>query len=89
MSSRGRPMVSPYWDQCRAQLAQLIEWVRSPETTEKLERAELTCGYEVLEYEFRMARLCIREAQNMKFVRVYRERLYQSAFWEGWTYRLY
>ena len=83
------PMVSPYWDQCRAQLAQLIEWVRTPETTEKLERAELTCGDEVLQQEFRTARLCIREAQNMKFVRVYRERLYQSAFWEGRTYRLY
>jgi len=83
------PTASPYWDQCRAQLAQLIEWVRSPEASEKLRRAELTCDNEVLEQEFRFAQLCIREAPNMKFVRVYRERLYQSAFWEGLTHRLY
>jgi len=83
------PMVSPLWDECRRQVSQLLSWVRSPEALEKLKTAEVKCNIEELEREFAMAQLCIREAPNVKFVRVYRERLYQSAFWEGRTHRLY
>jgi hypothetical protein len=83
------PTASPYWDECKRQLSQLLNFVRSPEALEKLRNAELTCNNELLEREFATAQLCIREAPNMKFVRVYRERLYQSVFWEGRTHRLY
>ena len=83
------PTASPFWNECRRQLSDLLNWLRSPEAVEKLRTAELTCDNEVLEREFAMAQLCIREAPNMEFVRVYCERLYQSVFWEGRTHRLY
>ena len=65
------PTPSPYWDECRPQLSALLSWVRSPESLEKLKAAEVACNDEVLEREFAMAQLCIREAPNMKFARVY------------------
>jgi hypothetical protein len=83
------PQRGPFWKDCDRQYAQLQEWVRSPATLEKLRRAEISCGNSVMEREFVNAQRCIQEARSTKWEPVYRDRLFQTAYWESPNYRLY
>lgn len=83
------PHRGPFWNRCDAQYAQLQRWVKSPAALEKLRRAETSCGHLEMEREFRTAQQCILEAESTKFEVVYRDRRFQTAYWESPTYRLY
>lgn len=83
------PHRGPFWDKCDAQYAQLQQWVKSSDALEKLCRAETSCGHAEMEREFRTAQQCIMEAESTKFEVVYRERRFQTPYWESPTYRLY
>lgn len=83
------PHRGPFWKKCDAQYAQLQQWVKYPAVLEKLERAAASCGDRDLERELRTARQCILEAPLSKFEVVYRERRFQSAYWDSSNYRLY
>lgn len=83
------PHRGPYWKGCGAQYVQLQEFVRSPATLEKLHRAEIECGKEEMAREFAAAQMCVRTVSSTKFERVYRNRIYQTAYWENPTFRLY
>jgi hypothetical protein len=83
------PHRGAYWERCSTQYDQLQKWVRSPATLEKLRRAEVECDNSEMEREFATAQRCILEARSTKWEPVYRHRLFQTAFWESPTYRLY
>jgi hypothetical protein len=83
------PHRGAFWKDCDAQYAQLQEWTKSPAVLEELHRAEISCGRSEMEREFRAAQQCIREARTTKFEVVYRERAFQTAYWESPMYRLY
>jgi hypothetical protein len=83
------PHRGAWWKHCDTQYAQLQEWVRSPAALEKLRRAEISCVNSEIERELATAQRCIREARSTKWEPAYRDRLYQTAYWEGPTYRLY
>lgn len=84
-----RPQRGPFWKNCDVQYAQLQRWVKSSVAVEKLRRAAMSCGHSELERELRTAHECILEAPFSKFEVVYRERRFQSAYWNSPTYRLY
>ncbi len=84
-----QPRRGAFWKNCDAQYAQLQQWARSPVALEKLRRAETGCGHSEMEREFRAAHECILEAGTTKFEIVYRERRFQTAYWESPAYRLY
>lgn len=83
------PQRGAFWKHCDVQYKQLQVWVRSPLAIEKLHRAEISCGQSEMEREFRAAQRCIIEAHITKFEPVYRERRFQTAYWDDPTYRLY
>jgi len=83
------PQRGPFWKDCDAQYAQLQEWARSPVALQKLQAAEMSCGNREMEREFTIAQRCIREARSTKWEPVYRDRLFQTAYWKSPTYRLY
>jgi hypothetical protein len=83
------PHPGAFWRSCDAQYAQLQNWVRLPATLEKLRRAETSCGRTEMEREFRTARQCILNAASTKFEVVYRDRCFQTAYWESPSYRLF
>jgi hypothetical protein len=83
------PQRGAFWKDCDAQYAQLQEWARSPLAIEKLHRAEISCSQSEMEREFRAAQQCIVEAGTTKFEVVYKERRFQTAYWESPSYRLY
>lgn len=84
-----QPHRGAFWKNCDTQYAQLQQWVRSPAAVEKLGRAEIGCGRSEMEREFKAAQQCVLEAKTTKFERVYRERRFQTAYWESPMYRLY
>jgi len=84
-----QPHRGAFWNGCAEQYAQLQRWIRLPEVITKLQRAQLTCGNPDMEREFETAQLCLSGARSMKFERVYKKRLYQSAYWDSPSYRLY
>lgn len=84
-----QPHSGAFWKDCRAQYAQLESWLKSPAVLDKLRHAELTSQNPEMAREFEIAQKCIQEAPTMKFERVYKKRLYQTAFWDSPTYRLY
>jgi len=83
------PHRSPYWKGCDAQYTQLQDWVRTTAAHEKLRRAEISCGSDDMKREFAAAQRCIREARSVKWEPVYRDRPFQTAYWDSPTYRLY
>ena len=83
-----QPHRGAFWENCDTQYAQLQEWVRSPAALEKLHRAQIIRGNTEMEREFVNAQKCIREASATKWEPVYRERVFQTAYWETATYRL-
>lgn len=83
------PHRGAFWEDCDAQYAQLPQWVKSPAALEKLRHAEITCGRSEMEREFRTAQQCILEVRSTKFEAVYRDRRFQTAYWESPVYRLY
>lgn len=89
MEWSGLPHRGAFWKNCDAQYAQLQKWVKSPAAIEKLRIAEANCGHREMEREFRTAQQCILGAQSTKFEAVYRDRRFQTAYWESPTYRLY
>jgi hypothetical protein len=82
------PHREAFWKNCDIQYTQLQKWVQSPAALEKLRRAETTCEHSEMEREFRAAQQCILEARSTKFEVVYRERRFQTAYWESPTFRL-
>jgi hypothetical protein len=74
---------------CDVQYDQFQEWVRSPAALEKLHRAEMSCGNSKMESELATAQRCILEARSTTWEPVYRQRLFQTSYWESPTYRLY
>jgi len=83
------PHRGAFWKDCDTQYAQLQDWVRSPAALEKLHRAEISCGNTDMEREFVTAQRSIREASSTKWEPVYRDRIFQTAYWNSPTYRLY
>jgi len=83
------PQRNAFWDECNTQYAALQEWARSPAAIEKLHRAEISCGSSEMAREFALAQRCIREAQLTKWEPVYRDRLFQTAYWISSTNRLF
>jgi hypothetical protein len=83
------PHRQAWWKDCDAQYAQLQRWVRSPAALEKLHRAEISCGNFEMERELSTAQRCLLEARSTKWEPVYRDRLFQTAYWESPIYRLY
>jgi hypothetical protein len=84
-----QPHSGAFWKHCRAQYAQLEQWLKSPAILDKLKRAELASQNLEIARELETAQRCIQEAPTMKFERVYKKRLYQTAYWDSPTYRLY
>ena len=83
------PHRGAFWKFCNTQYTQLQVWVRSPAALEKLHGAEISCGNSDMEREFATAQRCIREAKSTKWEAVYRNRVFQTAYWDSPTYRLY
>jgi hypothetical protein len=83
------PQRDAFWKDCDAQYTQLQEWVKSPVALQKLRQAEMNCGNSEMEREFAIAQKCIREARSTKWEPVYRDRLFQTAYWKSPTHRLY
>ncbi len=83
------PHRGAFWNRCGTQYLQLQEWVRSPEALGKLRRAELNCGNSDMERELHAAQLCVLEAHTTKWEPAYRDRVFQSAYWDSPSYRLY
>ncbi|HVU45920.1 MAG TPA: hypothetical protein VHD85_07340 [Terracidiphilus sp.] len=71
------------------QYAQLEAWINSPAVLDKLCRAAMNCRHSEMESELRTAQQCLLEAQSTKFERVYKDRRFQTAYWQSPTYRLY
>jgi hypothetical protein len=82
------PHRGAFWKELDAQYGQLQRWVKSSGAIDKLRRAEVSCGNAEMEREFRTAQQCVLEAESTKFEVVYRERRFQTAYWEDPTYRL-
>jgi hypothetical protein len=83
------PQRGAWWKDCDTQYAQLQDWVKSAAVLEKLRRAEASCANTEMEREFATAQLCIQEAGSTKWEPLYRDRVFQTAYWESPTYRLY
>jgi hypothetical protein len=83
------PQRGAFWENCNTQYSQLQDCVRSPAAIEKLRRAEVSCGNDEMKREFAAARRCLREAQSTKWEPVYRDRIFQTAYWVPSTNRLY
>jgi len=83
------PQRGAFWKDCDAQYAQLQEWARSTIALQKLRGAEISCGNSEMKREFAAAQRCIQEARSTKWEPVYRDRLFQTAYWNSPTYRLY
>ena len=83
------PHRGAFWEGCDTQYSQLQNWVRSADALEKLGRAEISCANPDMERELAAAQRCIREAESTKWEPVYRDRAFQTAYWESPTYRLY
>lgn len=83
------PHRGAFWKDCDAQYTRLQEWVRSPTALEKLHRAETRCGNTDMARELATAQRCIREAKATRWEPVYRDRIFQTAYWSSPTYRLY
>jgi hypothetical protein len=77
-----------FWRNCDAQYEELRRWVKSPVAFEKLQHAEATCGDADMQREFRAAQRCIIEAASTKYEVVYRQRPFQTAYWDSPNYRL-
>lgn len=84
-----QPHRGAFWKYCAVQYAQLQQWVMSPAALEKLHRAEASCERTEMKRELRTAQQCILEARSTKFEAVYRNRRFQTAYWESPTNRLY
>jgi hypothetical protein len=78
-----------WWEHCDVQYNQLQGWVRSTAALEKLRRAEMSCANSEMEREFATAQRCILEARSTRWEPVYRQRLFQTAYWDSPNYRLY
>lgn len=83
------PRRGAFWKHCDAQYAQLQDWVRSSAALEKLRHAEISCGNTEMEREFVAAQRSIQEASSTRWEPVYRDRIFQTAYWDSPTYRLY
>lgn len=83
------PHRGAFWKGCDTQYAQLQDWVRSPVALEKLRRAETSCANTEIKREFATAQRCIREAAPTNWEPVYRDRIFQTAYWRSPIYRLY
>jgi len=86
---QGRNHRDAWWDRCEEHYSCLQKWVRSDAVIEKLRRAETCCASEEMAAELRIAQKCVHEAWSMRFEPVYRQRLYQTAYWDAPCYRLY
>ena len=83
-----QPHRGAFWKHCDKQYSQLQQWVKSPAALAKLRVGETTCGRAEMEREFRIAQECLLQASPTNFEVVYRQRRFQTAYWESPTYRL-
>ena len=84
------PHRGAFWDDCWRQYAQLQEFLKTPAVIQKLSSAEMdSASSSEMKREFATARQCLLEVETTKFERIYRNRKFQTAFWESPTYRLF